>query len=57
MAFGEILKKVTAALKQSQTSADARFQPKSVGKGRAVPTAPGKIEKPEKGFEEFSTDN
>ena len=57
MAFREILKKVTSALKQSQTPADARFQPKSVGKGRAVSTAPGKIEKPENGFEEFSTDN
>jgi len=31
MAFREILKKVTSALKQSQTPADARFEPKRVG--------------------------
>jgi hypothetical protein len=57
MAFREILKKVTAALKQSQTPADARFEPKFVGKSGAVSTAPGKIEKPENGFEELSADN
>ncbi|MEI8039170.1 MAG: hypothetical protein WCJ14_12340 [Verrucomicrobiota bacterium] len=57
VAFGEILKKVATALKQSQTPADASFEPKGVGEGGAVPTEPGMIEKTGNRLEEFATDD
>jgi hypothetical protein len=57
VAICEILKKVPAALKQAQATADSSFKPKLVWEGGAVPTGPGKIEKPPKRLEEFDTDN
>jgi hypothetical protein len=57
VAIREILKKIPSALEQAQAPADAGFQPKLVREGGAVPTGPGEIEKPEKRFEEFDTDN
>ena len=57
VAIREILKKIPAALKQAQATADASFKPKLVREGGAVPAGSGKIEKPAKGFEEFDTDN
>jgi hypothetical protein len=53
VAFGEILKKVAAALEKPETPTDACFKPQRVGKGRAVPTEPGLIETTENGLEEF----
>ena len=45
MVICEILKKISPALKQAQTTADSSFKPKLVWEGRAVPTGSGKIEK------------
>jgi hypothetical protein len=57
MAIREVLKKIPAALKQAQTTADASFKPKLGRQRGAVPTGSGKIEKPAKRLEEFATDN
>ena len=52
-----ILQKIPTALKQAQATADASFQPELVWEGGAVPTGPGKFDKPAKRFEELDTDN
>jgi hypothetical protein len=57
VAIREILKKIPAALKQAQATADAGFKPKPVREGGAVPAGPGKIEKPAERLEKFDTDN
>jgi hypothetical protein len=57
VAIREVLKKIPAALKQAQATADASFKPKLVWQRGAVPAGSGKVEKPAKRFEEFDTDN
>ncbi len=52
-----VLKKITAALKQTQATADASFKPKLVRERGAVPTESGKLEKPAERLEKFDTDN
>ena len=52
-----MLEKIPATLKEAETAADADLEPKLIWKGRAVSTGPGKINKPEKRFQKFDTDD
>ena len=57
VAVPKMLEKIPATLKEAETAADACLKPKLIWKGRAVSAGPGKIEKPEKGFQKFDTDD